>query len=164
MDAGAFERDLLRLESALGLPGEEGEAAPEAGRPAAAPVILVVDDDPAVRASLREVLGSQYRVQVFSGAEDLRARWSGEGDAAILDIKMPEADGLSVYEDLRLRAPGMPVLFFTAYPGDEEAAERARSLGPAAFLGKGSSLADLRRAVREVTAERATPREEGNHA
>ena len=107
----------------------------------------MVDDDPRVLETLAEILGHRYRVKTYSGGEDLRARWPGEGeaegDAAILDIKMPKEDGLSVFHDLRRLAPKMPILFYTAYPGNEEVVERARALGPAAFLGKGCSLHDL---------------------
>ncbi|MFQ5693770.1 MAG: response regulator [Nitrospinota bacterium] len=157
-DPAAFEGELLRMESALGLPAER-EAGPAAGRP----VVLVVDDDPRVLETLREVLGGRYRVQVFSSGEDLRSRWSGEGDAAVLDIKMPEEDGLSVFRELRRRAPRMSVIFFTAYPGDEEVAARARALGPAAFLGKGCPLADLLDVLGAATRRHAESQEGSRH-
>ncbi len=158
-DLDVFEGDLIRMESALGLPRDASEAEDTSSRP----VVLVVDDDPRVLETLQHVLGSRYQVKIFSGGEDFLSRWSGEGDAAILDIKMPKEDGLSVFGDLRLRAPRMPVIFFTAYPGDEEAASRARALSPAAFLGKGCSLGELHNALRKAIGRNAGLSEEGSH-
>ena len=149
----AFEGELSRMETALGLKSENLGSAENTDR-RERPVILVVDDDPRVLETLAEILGPRYRVKTYSGGEDLRARWPGEGeaegDAAILDIKMPKEDGLSVFHELRRLAPKMPILFYTAYPGNEEVVERARALGPAAFLGKGCSLHDLHEALHAV--------------
>ncbi len=149
----AFEGALSRMEAALGLHPENHEP-PETADRTHRPVVLVIDDDRRVLDTLAEVLGNRWRVKTYTGGEDLRARWNaqgeGGGDAAILDIKMPKEDGLSVFHDLRRLAPRMPILFYTAYPGDEEAVERARALGPAAFLGKGCSLHALSEALRGV--------------
>ena len=151
----AFEGALSRMEAALGLNPENREPSETADR-THRPVVLVIDDDPRVLDTLAEVLGNRWRVKTYTGGEDLRARWNaqgeggGGGDAAILDIKMPNEDGLSVFHDLRRLAPQMPILFYTAYPGEEEVVERARALGPAAFLGKGCSLQDLSEALRGV--------------
>ena len=148
-DPDAFEGALSRMEAALGLDPENREPSETADR-THRPVVLVIDDDPRVLDTLAEVLGNRWRVKTYTGGEDLRARWAGEGDAAILDIKMPNEDGLSVFHDLRRLAPQIPILFYTAYPGEEEVVKRARALGPAAFLGKGCSLQDLSEALRGV--------------
>ena len=157
----AFEGALSRMEAALGLNPENREPSETADH-THRPVVLVIDDDPRVLDTLAEVLGNRWRVKTYTGGEDLRARWAGEGDAggdaAILDIKMPKEDGLSVFHDLRRLAPEMPILFFTAYPGDEEVVGRARALGPAAFLGKGCSLHDLHAALRGVIQPEAESR------
>ncbi|MFQ5915406.1 MAG: response regulator [Nitrospinota bacterium] len=159
MDLDAFEGNLARIESALGL--SRGD--PEISGESSLPVVLVVDDDPAVLKTLQEVLGSRYRVKVFSGGEDLRSRWSGEGAAALLDIKMPKEGGLSVFRELRRQAPEMPIVFFSAHAGDEEVVSKARSISPAAFLGKGCSLSDLQNALREAIGRGAGPTREAKH-
>jgi DNA-binding response OmpR family regulator len=155
MDLDHFEGDLNRIEKILGLTGEDPEIQEEADRP----IVLVVDDDPQVLVTLTEVLGTRYRVDVYSGGKDLRSRWPGEGHAVVLDIKMPHEDGVSVFQEIRRKAPRIPILFYTAYPGDEAVMERARALDPATFLGKGCSLGELEAALREAIRRDVGPEE-----
>jgi two-component system, OmpR family, response regulator MprA len=79
--------------------------------------ILVVDDDRAVRESLRRALELQsYEVELASdGAEALE--WlaaDGQPDAVVLDILMPGIDGLEVCRQIRRRGNSVPVLMLTA--------------------------------------------------
>ena len=80
--------------------------------------ILVVDDEPAVRDSLKRALQMDgYTVDLASdGAEALRRLGSGDGppDAIILDILMPNVDGLEVCRLLRTAGNRTPVLMLTA--------------------------------------------------
>ncbi|HZB36182.1 MAG TPA: response regulator transcription factor [Gaiellaceae bacterium] len=79
--------------------------------------ILVVDDERAVRDSLRRALELQgYEVELASdGAEALaRLAENGQPDAVVLDILMPGIDGLDVCRQLRRRGNSMPVLMLTA--------------------------------------------------
>jgi two-component system response regulator MprA len=79
--------------------------------------ILVVDDERAVRDSLRRALELQgYEVELASdGAEALeRLAANGQPDAVVLDILMPGMDGLEVCRKIRRRGNSVPVLMLTA--------------------------------------------------
>ena len=79
--------------------------------------ILVVDDERAVRDSLRRALELQgYEVELASdGAEALeRLAENGQPDAIVLDILMPGIDGLDVCRQIRRRGNSVPVLMLTA--------------------------------------------------
>ena len=79
--------------------------------------ILVVDDERAVRDSLRRALELQgYEVELASdGAEALeRLAANGQPDAVVLDILMPGIDGLEVCRQIRRRGSSIPVLMLTA--------------------------------------------------
>jgi two-component system, OmpR family, response regulator MprA len=79
--------------------------------------ILVVDDERAVRDSLRRALELQgYEVELASdGAEALQClAANGQPDAVVLDILMPGMDGLEVCRQIRRRGYGVPVLMLTA--------------------------------------------------
>ena len=79
--------------------------------------ILVVDDERAVRDSLRRALELQgYEVELASdGPEALeRLAANGQPDAVVLDILMPGMDGLEVCRQIRQRGNGVPVLMLTA--------------------------------------------------
>ena len=77
--------------------------------------ILVVDDEPGVRESLRIVLKERYDVTTAStGDEALRLVGTDPFDAALLDILMPGRDGLEVLEQIKQRALTLPVVMLTA--------------------------------------------------
>jgi two-component system, OmpR family, response regulator MprA len=79
--------------------------------------VLVVDDEPAVRDSLRRALQLEgYEVELAGdGLEALERLASGDGvDALLLDVSMPRLDGLETCRRLRREGNGMPVLMLTA--------------------------------------------------
>src|SRR5262245_4353970 len=80
--------------------------------------ILVVDDEPAVRESLRRALQLEgYEVTLAAdGAEALQrlSSHADEPDAVVLDVLMPHVDGLAVCRKLRLSGSRIPVLMLTA--------------------------------------------------
>ena len=79
--------------------------------------ILVVDDERAVRDSLRRALELEgYDVELAADGEEALERLSsnGEPDAVILDILMPKMDGLEVCRRLRREGHRLPVLMLTA--------------------------------------------------
>src|SRR5262245_63092102 len=74
--------------------------------------VLVIDDEEAIRGSLRMILEYEgYRfVEAGSGQAGLKAVEAEKPDAVLLDIKMPRMDGLEVLPILRERVPDLPVL------------------------------------------------------
>ena len=90
--------------------------------------ILVVDDEEVIRDSLEQVLkGAGYEVSLAeSGKDGLALARKGSYAAAIVDIMLPEMDGLAVLEELRKLDPELVVLMITAYASVETAIEAMR--------------------------------------
>jgi two-component system response regulator MprA len=107
--------------------------------------ILVVDDEPAVRESLRRALELEgYDVELAADGEEAMALLEGNGqpDAVVLDILMPGLDGLEVCRRLRTARNQVPVLMLTARA---EVDSRVAGLDAGAddYLPKPFALAEL---------------------
>jgi two-component system response regulator MprA len=114
--------------------------------------ILVVDDEPAVRESLRRALELEgYSVDLAGdGAEALeRFGANGEPDAVILDILMPRMDGLETCRRLRREGHRVPVLMLTAR---EEVENRVAGLDAGAddYVTKPFALEELLARIRAL--------------
>ncbi|MFD8209399.1 response regulator [Streptomyces sp. NPDC059695] len=117
--------------------------------------LLLVDDDPLVRAGLTFMLGGADDLEIVGEGADGRevpelvARHSP--DVVLMDIRMPHVDGLTATE--RLRAlPGAPeVVVLTTFHADEQVL-RALRAGAAGFLLKDTPPAEIVAAVRRVVA------------
>ena len=115
--------------------------------------IFVVDDDEAVRASLEALLETAaYRTIPFdSGAAFLDSLDAGTGACVLLDIKMPDLDGLEVQRRLNDRGVMLPVIIVTGH-GDVSMAVQAMRAGAVDFIEKPVSrsrlLDSVSRAVR----------------
>lgn len=99
--------------------------------------MLVVDDEKSIRESLRMILEYEgYRVDEAAGGQQALARVAeGAPDAVILDIKMPEMDGLQVLTAFRERGYEMPVLMISGH-GDVTTAVEATRRGAYDFFEK----------------------------
>ena len=100
-------------------------------------LIAVVDDDPAVRASMQAMLESAgYRTILFaSGSALLNSLHELSGSCILLDVKMPGLDGLEVQRRLNQLASKLPVVIVTGH-GDIAMAVQAMSAGAVDFLEK----------------------------
>lgn len=85
--------------------------------------ILIVDDDPSIRMTLREVLAREsYQVVSAESAEEaLRLLHDTGFDLALLDLKMNGMDGLSLMKEIRRRAPATGIIMLTGYATLESA-------------------------------------------
>ena len=125
--------------------------------------ILVVDDDAAVRESLRRALQLEsYDVELAGdGAEALdRLKLDGaEIDAIVLDVSMPRLDGLEVCRRLRRGGNSLPVLMLTAR---DEVSDRVAGLDAGAddYVVKPFALEELLARLRALL-RRTTPEPEG---
>lgn len=119
---------------------------------------LVVDDDPAMRALLRDWLEREgFRVLEESSGERLLALAQGARfDIVILDKEMPGLGGFDVLPAFRRRRPEVPVILVTAF-GGARVAEEALKLGAQQYLEKPFQFRALIAAVRAATAA-AAPR------
>src|SRR4051812_11733880 len=101
------------------------------------PIVLVVDDERAIRDSLRMILEYEgYRVEEAGGGAEAVAKVASTApDAVILDVKMPEIDGLEVLRVLGARGYQMPVLVISGH-GDVATAVEATKRGAFDFFEK----------------------------
>jgi DNA-binding NtrC family response regulator len=116
--------------------------------------ILVVDDEENLRRTMAMILTRQgYRVSTAASIHEARLRLrEASYDLVFLDLKLPDASGLSLLPDIRETYPQMPVLVLTAHDRLEAATEAVR-LGARDFLLKPVDPALIIQRVKEVLAE-----------
>ncbi|MEZ4449918.1 MAG: sigma-54 dependent transcriptional regulator [Nannocystaceae bacterium] len=122
--------------------------------------ILVVDDEPAARSALTELLRDEG-YEVLSAADGFKAIGridSWEPDVVITDIRMPALDGLDLTRRLRERLPDVAVIVMTAH-GSVEGAVGAMHLGATDYLPKPIHFPHLLVVLERVLAHRALQRE-----
>jgi DNA-binding response OmpR family regulator len=96
-----------------------------AAEAATAPKVLVVDDEPVVVNSIRKTLARRaYQVEeAFSGKEALSLIAKGSYDLVLLDMRLPDANGLELITDIRKRRPNLRVVIVTGYSSIDTAVE-----------------------------------------
>jgi FixJ family two-component response regulator len=120
--------------------------------------ILIVDDEPHVRLSYRVTLETAgLEVREANGAAAALAELAvSEFSLVILDMRMPEMDGLDLLEKFRERGIETPVVIITAY-GDVPHAVKAMKLGAIDFLQKPLTPEALRQVAWDILARHAAP-------
>jgi two-component system, NarL family, invasion response regulator UvrY len=119
--------------------------------------VLIGDDHRIVREGLKQVLADATDITVVAeattGPDVLRQLEENAGpegiDVVLLDIAMPEQDGLEVLQQLKLRHPALPVLMLSTYP-EKQYAVRCIRLGASGYLNKSADPDDMVDAVRRV--------------
>src|SRR5262249_5630134 len=119
--------------------------------------IYLVDDDDAVRDSLKLLLESHgMEVRDFDGvAAFLKDYQNGKGACLILDLHLPIVGGLDLIKIMEHQKMTLPVIFITGR-SDAQVRARAFEAGATAFLEKPVSEAVLMNAIRAATAGAAT--------
>lgn len=119
--------------------------------PTSAIDVLVVDDDPDIRAYLTAALSYEgYNVQtVDGGSEALKRLQSGLPDLILLDLNMPGVTGWDVIETIQRDTLPVPVVIMTAAYRAREEAER---YGAAGYLGKPFDLSTMYAMVQRALA------------
>lgn len=119
------------------------------GRELAGRTIFVIDDDDAVRDSLKIILEIWgYDVVTFPSGQLFLQRPTGlQGDCLIVDVHMPEMSGPELVRRLRAEGNAFPAIFITGRR-DEALGEQARQMG-AALFDKPVAHATLRRAIED---------------
>jgi FixJ family two-component response regulator len=127
---------------------------------AAAPLVLVVDDDPSVRKSLSRLLASaDYAVEVFASAGEFLARGPHPGPCClVLDVKMPGLTGIQLQEMLRATGRRMSIVFVSGH-ADVPTSVKAMKAGAVDLLTKPVDVRDLIAAI-----QRAMTRDEHERA
>ena len=109
---------------------------PEAGPPLGK--VLVIDDDPNIRQGLEKTLTQRnYEVIIAITDQEGLERFSNDVCVVILDVKLRGTDGITLYHQLIAKHPDTPIIFYSAYPGDEKVAQQCLALNPYAFIEKG---------------------------
>src|SRR3989442_10028143 len=124
------------------------------------PVLLVADDDEVARELLAEALGREgYRVRLAAGGEEcLRLAAAQPFDMALVDLRMPDLDGLSVLKRLATIQPDLPVVILTAF-ATIETAIAAVAAGAADYLSKPFRMEEIKIVVGRTLAARRLARE-----
>jgi DNA-binding NarL/FixJ family response regulator len=117
--------------------------------------VVLVDDDPLVRAGLRMILGGAPDIDVVAEAADgqdaVDVVLREAPDVVLMDIRMPRMDGLAATRRLLDRGTSARIIVLTTFDTDDMVVT-ALSYGAAGFLLKDTSPADLVDAVRRVAA------------
>ena len=115
------------------------------------PRLLVVDDDTVTCRLLADVFKRDgYTVIGETDPQRALARAADEPvDLAILDVQMPEMDGLALLRGLRERLPDLPVIIMTAF-GSIDTAVQAIAAGAVDYVSKPMNLEEIRATVRRV--------------
>lgn len=162
--AAAFGAELCEIERQIGWGGDQmalrvgvddgampDDAGPETAT--AALRVLVADDHPVYRDGLARHLNEFDTINVVATACDGRQAISQiaslRPDVAIVDLKLPKADGLEVLEELERKGCQTRVVILTAYV-DSATVYRAIAAGASGYLEKGASIDEIRRAIEAV--------------
>jgi DNA-binding NarL/FixJ family response regulator len=117
--------------------------------------IVIADDHELARAGLRSVLESDPRLEVVgegrTGLEAVALCRSLHPDLALLDVRMPEMDGLAATQAIKEDAPGTSVILFTMHEDPAYLLEALKT-GASAYLLKGATRRQIRSAVHQVLA------------
>lgn len=115
--------------------------------------VLLVDDEPLVRAGLRTILDAEPDIEVVAEAEDgvglpsLVA--SAQVDVVLMDVRMPRVDGIAATADLLAREPAVRVLVVTTFENDDYVLDALRA-GAHGFLLKRARPEEVVHGVRLV--------------
>ena len=127
---------------------------------AASPLLLIVDDDQVARELLAETLCREgYRVRVAGGGEEALGLAGAEPfDMALVDLRMPDLDGLAVLKQLAMIQPDLPVVILTAF-ATIETAIAAVNAGAFDYLSKPFRMEEIKLVVRRTLDARRLARE-----
>jgi DNA-binding NtrC family response regulator len=126
----------------------------------AAPVVLVADDDAVARALLVEVLEREgYRVRAAAdGGACIEVAEAEALDAALVDLRMPDVDGMTALKRIAAVQPDLPVIMLTAFASIETAIEAIRA-GAYDYLSKPFRIEEIKIVVRRALHARRLVRE-----
>lgn len=110
--------------------------------------VLLVEDEAVLRESIRDWLVEDgYDVEcVETGEEALRRIKEEEFGVVVLDLRLPDIDGMQVFEQAKELKPGTKGVIITAYPS-KETQEKARKLGLLDYLAKPFHVDDLEKLI-----------------
>jgi DNA-binding NtrC family response regulator len=118
--------------------------------------LLIAEDEDTLSYFLRQSLedsSPSFKVEVVgAGDEALKRVVAGHFDLIVVDLKLPDMDGVSLIKAVRQFDPFMKVIVMTAY-GSPEAEREVRKLGVHGFVTKPFVIEDMRRMIARTVAE-----------
>jgi len=115
--------------------------------------VLLVDDHPVVREGLRGMINAEDDLTVVgeagSGAEAVALAESLRPDVILMDLRMPDVDGVTATERILAASPSIRIVVVTTYESDTDIL-RAVEAGAAGYLLKDASRTELATAVRDA--------------
>jgi FixJ family two-component response regulator len=134
------------LKTSAAIEVDSPEAEDEAG-----PTVFIVDDDISVRESLEHLIAAAgWRPESFASAQAFLARERAAGPSClVLDVNLPDLNGLDLQEQVGADQIDMPIIFVTGY-GDVPMSVRAMKAGAIEFLTKPIDKSALLAAVRDA--------------
>jgi FixJ family two-component response regulator len=123
----------------------------------ATPIVFVVDDDVSVRESLELLIGcAGWQAETFASAQEFLARPRVIAPSClVLDVSLPDLNGLDLQKRVAVDRVDMPIIFITGY-GDVPMTVRAMKAGAVEFLTKPFSDDVLLSAIRQAIARSHT--------
>ncbi len=117
--------------------------------------VVLVDDHPIVRAGIRQVVEADGDVEVIAeagdGAEAVTVVRRTKPDVVLMDLRMPDLDGVSATAQIRADLPDSQVLVLTTYDTDDLIVQAVEA-GAVGYLLKDTEPGDLRSAIRRAAA------------
>jgi DNA-binding NarL/FixJ family response regulator len=121
--------------------------------------LFLLDDHEVVRRGLKDLLDAEDGIEVVgeagTAAAGLNRMTDLRPDVALLDVRLPDGDGVTVCREIRSALPATACLMLTAY-GDDQALLGAIMAGAAGYVMKQASGSELVTAVRAVAAGQST--------
>ena len=115
--------------------------------------ILIADDHAIVRAGLKQFIADQPDMQITgeaaTGSETIALVRTSEFDVVLLDISMPDKNGIDTLKTLKHVRPELPILMLSGYSEDQYAVNLLRA-GASGYLNKEAASTQLVGAIRTV--------------
>lgn len=116
--------------------------------------LIIADDHPVVREGLAAILETQPDIDVLAeavdGAEAVRLAVSLRPDVMLMDLQMPNLDGVEAIKQIKAQVPATEIVVLTTYDSDEHIF-RGIEAGARGFLLKGASKNELLGAIRAAS-------------
>lgn len=150
------ERDVLGATRLIRQLSVLSERQPGGGKGNASSLrVLVVDDHPLLRSGVRQVLEQQPGIavagEVSNGSSAIHQALALKPDLILMDIHLPDMDGIQATRQIRLAVPACKILILSA-DSDRAQVDSATGAGAAGYLLKNTGAADLIRAIGAVMA------------
>lgn len=115
--------------------------------------VLLADDHPSLRAGLASILNAQPDLEVVaeagSGREALEKASATQPDVMVVDLRMPDGDGIETIQALRKQTPSVQALVLTTYDNEEDVFN-ALEAGARGYILKDTTSEEIIDAVRKV--------------